>query len=321
MTRWLAGDDPAVPLVVAEITASTADAVRRGIVVAGGRADALCVPCPGRRHAAGLPYELLDFRTEAPGAGPDPADDLLGLAAGLVAAQGLRLIAGVGEDTALARVKELDLLALYLPADVLTDLPFVARAAADGRPILLGTGMASMAEVEEAVAAVLAHHPRLALVHALETRPGRHEETNLRALVSLRERFALPVGFRAAEASPETCLAATALGAALVMSPLDAAADAAALAAVAGGVRTVARALGDGDKRVQPSEWALRDRRHRSVVATVDIPQGARLTADMLGTAAPGIGLKPRLLPQIVGKRAAVDVPRGTLVTLAMLDA
>jgi sialic acid synthase SpsE len=96
--------------------------------------------------------------------------------------------------------------------------------------------------------------------------------------------------------------------------------DPATLATLAAEIRTVELALGDGEKQVQQSEWALRDRRHRSLAAAVDIPRGAVLTAEMIRTAPPGIGLKPRLLPSILGKHATMDIPSGTLLTFAMIE-
>ena len=52
----------------------------------------------------------------------------------------------------------------------------------------------------------------------------------------------------------------------------------------------------------------------------MDIARGATLTADMLDTARPGIGLKPRAATGVVGRRATVDIPAGTLLTLGMLE-
>jgi N-acetylneuraminate synthase/N,N'-diacetyllegionaminate synthase len=214
--------------------------------------------------------------------------------------------------------------AVHLPAAVLLDLPLVAAAAADGQPVWLDTAMAELEEVADAVGAAVKEGGRVLLFHGLATARARPDELNLRALVTLRERFGLPVGWQARDAAGAPATAAVALGATVVALPFDPAGthgfDAAAFAAAAADAALVARALGDGDKRVQPSEWAERDRRHASLVARVDIARGTTLGAGMLATAPPGIGLTPRALAAVVGRQATVDIPAGTLITLGMLD-
>jgi sialic acid synthase SpsE len=183
--------------------------------------------------------------------------------------------------------------------------------------------MTTRDEVAEAVATAVTHGARPMLLHGLAT-AGRPEELNLRALVSLREHFGVPVGWHARDRTPATLIAAAALGATVIVVPFDPTGHAgfgsASLAALHADTALVARALGDGDKRVQPSEWAERDRWQRSLVARVDIARGVTLSPDMLDTARPGIGLTPRAAPRVVGRRAAVDIPAGTLLTLGMLE-
>jgi N-acetylneuraminate synthase/N,N'-diacetyllegionaminate synthase len=230
----------------------------------------------------------------------------------------------VPDAEALARVRGLRVAAWHLPAAALLDLPLVEAAAAEGTPLWIDTAMAALDEVGETVAAALKGGARVVLLHGLSTTPARPDELNLRALVTLRERFGLPVGWHGRDATPALVAAAVALGATVVAVPFDpagqAGCDAAALRALCADAALVERARGDGDKRVQPSEWAVRDRAHPSLVARVDIARGQALTAEMLSTAAPGIGLKPRAAAALVGRRAVVDIAAGTLITLGMLE-
>lgn len=258
--------------------AAAADATRA--VKAG--ADVLLIAATRGRRPATLPFEPSDFGPADPPSAAAQAD------------------------------------ALYVPAPALTDLPFLARAGETGRALWLDTAMSTQAEVEEALACLVGARARVTLVHGVATAPARADELNLLAIRTLRETFALPVGFRAADAPPAACAAAVACGATLLIVPVDG--EAASLPSVVADARCVAEALGDGLKRPQTSEWALRDRRQVSLVARVAIPRGAVLTPDMLTTAPPGLGLKPRALDAVVGRRAAVDIPGGTLLTPGMVE-
>jgi len=285
-------------------------------------AQALPLPPVGDRPAR-LPFELADFEAGAdvPAAALSSEDmDALAAAA---RGHGVLLVLSVGDDDGLRLAVSVRPTAVHVPAAALVDLPFLATAA-PGRSLWLDTAMAGLDEVAEAVAAALKAGGRPSLLHGLVTAAARPEEVNLQALSTLRERFGVPVGWEARDATPAIALAAVALGATLLVVPFAADGrggfDAAGLRALKTDARLVARALGDGDKRVQPSEWAERDRVHRSLIARVDIARGRTLTAEMLATARPGIGLKPRALEAVVGRRAALDIPAGTLITLGMLE-
>lgn len=317
--------DDAVTLVAVLPARPLASLTELVTTAAGAGATAVMVALAGQAAgAARLPFELADFPAGAPVAEsslsrPD-VDALLAAAR----TQGVELVMSVTDEEALARVSGVPLAVLHLPAAALLDLRLVSGAAGAGVPLWLDTAMTSIEEVAEAVAAALKVGGRVLLLHGLATAPGRPDELNLRALATLNQRFRLPVGFQAREATAAVATASVALGATVLAVPFSddgrEGFDAAGLAALHADVGLVARALGDGDKRVQPSEWAERDRTHRSLVARVDIARGRALTEDMLATARPGIGIKPRAAAGVIGRRATVDISAGTLITLGMLE-
>jgi N,N'-diacetyllegionaminate synthase len=316
--------DDAVTLVAVLPARPLASVTELVITAAGAGATAVMVALAGQAdRAARLPFELADFAVGVPV--PESSLSRADVDALVAAArtQGVELVMSVADEETLARVSEVPLAVLHLPAAALLDLPLVSGAARAGVPLWLDTAMACIEEVAEAVAAALKGGGRVLLLHGL-TAPGRPDEINLRALATLNQRFRLPVGFQAREAAPAVATASVALGATVLAVPFSddgrEGFDAAGLAALRADVRLVARALGDGDKRVQPSEWAERDRTHRSLVARVDIARGRALTEDMLAIARPGIGLKPRAAASVIGRRATVDIPAGTLITLGMLE-
>ncbi|MBI4280137.1 MAG: N-acetylneuraminate synthase, partial [Armatimonadetes bacterium] len=84
-------------------------------------------------------------------------------------------------------------------------------------------------------------------------------------------------------------------------------------------VRGVEAALGDGRKRPRPCEVETAVVARRSLVAAVDIPRGTALTEAMIGARRPGTGLPPAMRPYLVGRTARRDIPAGTLLGLDML--
>ena len=155
----------------------------------------------------------------------------------------------------------------------LTDHEVLDRVAATERPVILSTGMSTMDEIRDAIAAL--PRDRLVLAHSTSTYPCAPDELNLRAIATLREEFGCPVGYSGHEVGLQTSVAAVALGACLVERhvTLDRAmwgTDQAAsvephgMVRLVRDIRVVEAALGDGVKRVQASELASRTRLRRS---------------------------------------------------------
>jgi N-acetylneuraminate synthase len=155
----------------------------------------------------------------------------------------------------------------------LTDHEVLRRVAATGRPVVLSTGMSTMEEIRDAVAAL--PRDRLVLAHSTSTYPCRPEELNLRTMATLREEFGCPVGYSGHEVGLQTTVAAVALGACLVErhvtldrsmwgSDQAASVEPAGMVRLVRDIRVVEAALGDGVKRVHNSELASRERLRRS---------------------------------------------------------
>jgi sialic acid synthase SpsE len=300
-------------------------------IVAAARAGANAVlvrPSTSGRTAR-LPFELTDFDLGCDVSAAAMTRDDLDAVMATARAQGVDVVLSVDDESALELARSVRPAAIHVPAGAVVDLALLA-AAAPATQVWLDTAMTSADEVAEAVAEVVKAGGRPMLLHGLITTPPRPEELNLRAITTLASRFGVPVGFHLRETVPALAIAAAALGASVVVVPFTAGADMAAgadtafgpqmLASLRADLHLVERGLGDGDKRVQPSEWAERDRAQRSLVARVDIARGRTITADLLTTARPGVGLKPRALETIIGRRATVDIPAGTLLTLGMIE-
>lgn len=154
----------------------------------------------------------------------------------------------------------------------LTDDDLLRRHRRTGRPLILSTGMSTLAEIDRAVEVL--GRDDLVLLQCTSTYPARVEELNLRAMATLRERYGVPVGYSGHEVGLATTVAAATLGAAMIERhiTLDRAmwgTDQAAsiephgFARLVRDVRAVETAMGDGVKRVYESEIPVREKLRR----------------------------------------------------------
>ncbi len=221
--------------------------------------------------------------------------------------------------------------AFKIPSGEVTNLPFLGHLARKGRPLILSTGMSMLEEVKQAVEAIHREgNDRLILLHCVSSYPADPSEANLRAIQTLRGIFDLPVGYSDHTMGIEVALAAVALGACVIEKHVTlnrrlpgpdqhASLEPAELKALVKGIRAVESALGHGRKEPVPSEQATAAVARKSLVSVKPIPAGSRLTSDLIAIQRPGTGLPPAMLPQVLGRSAARDIPAGTPLTEEML--
>lgn len=225
--------------------------------------------------------------------------------------------------TALAFLEKLGVPAHKIASFELVDLPLVRAAAATGKPLILSTGMGTRQEIAEAVDAARSGGGReIALLKCTSAYPASPEDMNLRTIVHLRDAFNLPVGVSDHTLGIAVPVAAAALGASIIekhftLSRADGGPDAAfslepdEFEAMVAAVRTTEAAL--GEVRYGPvahERESLRFRRSLFVVA--DVRQGEPFTPANVRSIRPNDGLHPRHLAEVLGRRAARDICRGT---------
>lgn len=156
----------------------------------------------------------------------------------------------------------------------ITDIPLLEALRDTGKPIILSTGMSTMDEIDQAVSVV--GTDKLVLMHATSTYPLDPHEANLRMIHTLRERFGVPVGYSGHETGLQVSLAAVALGAdalerhitldrAMWGTDHGASLEPGGLSRLIRDVRVIEEALGDGVKRVYPSEEGPRAKLRRAL--------------------------------------------------------
>ena len=173
--------------------------------------------------------------------------------------------------------------------------------------------------------------PQLLMLHCVSLYPTPDNEANLLRMVTIRETYGMVVGFSDHTRGCEAALAATALGAVLIEKhfALDRSlpgpdhalsADPAELADIVDGVRKVAAQLGSAELLPSAGEARARREFRRSVVAAVDIPQGAILNQRMLCLKRPGTGIHPREMPEIIGRTALTSIGESQQIRWDDLD-
>lgn len=154
----------------------------------------------------------------------------------------------------------------------LTDNELLQAVKASNRPTILSTGMSTLEEIDHAVSQL--DRERLILGQSTSTYPCRPEELNLRVIKSLETRYGVPVGYSGHETGLQTSIAAVALGAVFVERHITldramwgtdhaASVEPHGLKRLVRDIRIIESSLGDGIKRVFPSELPVRSKLRR----------------------------------------------------------
>ncbi len=189
-----------------------------------------------------------------------------------------------------------------------------------GRPMVISTGMATMAEIEQAVETVRGEgNDMIVLLHCISIYPPDYEMIHLRNMETLRRAFEVPVGFSDHSLGTAIPLAAMALGACVIekhftldkdMEGWDHAisADPAEMRTIVEEGRNIFTALGSTRRTVTEAEHEKRKKFRRSLVIRRPLPKGHVLTEDDLDAKRPGTGVPPADISRVIGRTLARDL-------------
>jgi N-acetylneuraminate synthase len=243
---------------------------------------------------------------------------------------GLDCFSSPFDHTAVDFLEAMDVPAYKIASFELVDIPLIQKIARTGKPIIMSTGMATLAEIEEAVRTVrAAGAAQLALLKCTSAYPSPPEDMHLRTIPHLSEAFQVPVGLSDHTSGVAVPVAAVALGACIVekhftLSRDNPGPDSAfslephEFKAMVEAVRTAEQALGTVRYDVTEREQASRVFR-RSLFVVKDIQAGEAFTPEHIRSIRPGYGLHTRHLDEVLGRRAARDIARGTPLEWAMI--
>ncbi len=244
---------------------------------------------------------------------------------------GLDCFSSPFDETAVDFLLAMDVPAFKIASFELVDLPLIRRVASTGRPVIMSTGMATEAEVDEAVAAAHdAGATQIALLKASSAYPASAESLNLRAIPAMAARYGVPIGLSDHSLGSSAAVAAVALGACIVEKHIvgshqDRTADeafsldAVEFGAMVEAIRFSERALGDGE--LKPTHEESESRRfRRSLFVVESIGAGEMLTRQNVRSIRPADGLHPRELESVLGRRAARAIDAGTPLSWDLLE-
>ena len=235
----------------------------------------------------------------------------------------LDLFSTAYDHTAVDFLEEMEVPAYKIASFENVDLPLLRRIAQTGKPIIMSTGMATLAEIDEAVRTIReAGGSQLALLKCTSAYPAQPEEMNLRTMPHLAEAFNVPVGLSDHTLGIAVPVAAVALGACIIekhftLSRATPGPDSAfslephEFKAMVEAVRVAEKALGQVRYEVTEREAASRVFR-RSLFVVKDVKAGEVFTEENVRSIRPGYGLVPRHMQDVLGRRAARDIERGT---------
>ena len=223
---------------------------------------------------------------------------------------------------------------LKLSSGELTHRALVERAAAAGLPLLVSTGMATLAEIREAlewIAAARGGLEAVTVLHCTSAYPAPDNALNLNAIASMMRDLEIAIGYSDHSLGIEAPLAAVALGARVIEKHLtldrrlpgpdhSASLEPAEFTSMVAGIRRVSAMLGDGIKAPSAQERNTALVARRSIAAAVDIPAGAVIQDEMLACRRPATGIAPRDWPRVVGRTTLAPIAAGTVLQWDQLE-
>ena len=232
--------------------------------------------------------------------------------------------------TAVDFLKKMDVPAYKIASFELVDFPLIRRVARTGKPIIMSTGMATLAEMAEAVqTAREAGATQIALLKCNSAYPAPPEQMNLRSISHMAEAFGVPVGFSDHTLGIAVSVAAVALGACIIekhftLSRNTIGPDSAfsiepdELKSMVKAIRTAEKSLGRVSYEVTERESASRVFR-RSLFVVQDMEAGDIFSSENLRSIRPGNGLAPKYLDVVLGKKAVYAIQKGTPLSWKLL--
>lgn len=210
-----------------------------------------------------------------------------------------------------------------IPSGEITNLPYLEKIASHGKETVLSTGMAKMSEIEAALKLLLKSglsKKQITILHCNTEYPTPMEDVNLKAMLSIQEKFQLNVGYSDHTLGIEIPIAAVAMGASLIEKhfTLDknlpgpdhkASLEPAELKAMVSGIRNIEKAMGDGIKKPSQSEIKNIVPVRKSIHLARKLKANYEIEAKDLIMKRPANGISPMEIKQIIGKKIITNLP------------
>jgi len=234
------------------------------------------------------------------------------------------------ENTAVDFLEDLGVEFYKVASFSITNLPFLKYLAQKDKPIIMSTGMATLAEIDEAVRTIReAGNDQLALLNCSSAYPSIADDMNLKNIKNLEETFGVPVGLSDHSLGSVAAVTSVAMGAKIIekhfcmsreienpdslfsMEPDE-------FKKMVDDIKAAERAIGKIDYSISEKEQESRKIR-RSIFVIRDIKKEEELTENNIMIIRPGYGLAPKHWDEVLGKKAIKDIEKGTPLAWKML--
>lgn len=215
-----------------------------------------------------------------------------------------------------------------VPSGEITDLPYLIKIGETRKSVILSTGMSTLDEVEQAIRILSdSGTPKISLLHCTTEYPTPYSDVNLNAMLTMKDKFGLDVGYSDHTLGVEISVAAVAMGATIIEKhfTLDrnmegpdhkASLEPDELTALVKAIRNVELALGSGAKKPSASEIKNIAIARKSIIASQHIKKGETLTSNNLTVKRPGTGISPMKWFDVIGTKATRDFMEDELIEL-----
>jgi len=215
-----------------------------------------------------------------------------------------------------------------VPSGEITNLPYLRHVGQFGKSVILSTGMATLGEIEAAIDVLEqagTERSKITVLHCTTEYPTPMAEVNLRAMNSIGVAFGVAVGYSDHTRGIEVAIAAAALGATVIEKHYtlnrhlpgpdhQASLEPNELKAMVAAIRNIEVALGDGVKRLTPSEEKNKFVARKSLVAASAISKGEKFCANNVVAKRPGTGISPMRWDEVMGRTAQRDYAADELI-------
>lgn len=217
-----------------------------------------------------------------------------------------------------------------IPSGEITNYPYLKKIAQYKEPVILSTGMCELSDIENAIQVLLRNglqNQQITVLHCNTEYPTPMKDVNLKAMLEIKNKFDVAVGYSDHTEGIEVPIAAVALGATIIEKhfTLDknmegpdhkASLEPQELRAMVKAIRNIEQALGDGHKVISASERKNIEVARKSIVAACPIRKGELLTEKNLTVMRPGNGLSPMRWEEVIGTYAKHDYKEEDMIEL-----
>lgn len=244
--------------------------------------------------------------------------------------KGIRFFSTAFDMDSIDYLHSLNLGLWKIPSGEITNYPYLRKIAQYHEPIILSTGMCELSDIEATLKVLVGFgvkKEQIIILHCNTEYPTPYSDVNLRAMLEIRDRFGVQVGYSDHTQGIEVPIAAVALGASVIEKhfTLDknmegpdhkASLEPDELKAMVCAIRNVEQTLGSGHKTISESERKNIEIARKSIVAACPIKKGELFTEENLTVKRPGTGISPMRWSEVIGKTAAKDFEEEEMIVL-----